>query len=56
MVYHDLPGPMDLDMEDSEVPIPSTLALPDSWPELIPIAPFIINDVIFNGVDYIYMG
>jgi hypothetical protein len=47
---------MDLDMEDGEVPIPSTSVLPDSRPKLMPVTPFIINDVVFNGVDYIHMG
>jgi hypothetical protein len=56
MVHHDLPGPMDLNMEDSEVPVPSTLALPDSQPEFMPVTPFIINNVIFNRVDYVYIS
>jgi hypothetical protein len=51
LAHHDLLGPMDLDMEDGEVPILSTLVLPDSRPELMPVALFIINNVVFNGVD-----
>jgi hypothetical protein len=56
LAHHDLSGPMDLNMEDGEVPIPSTSVLPDSRPELMPVTPFIINNVVFNGVDYIHIG
>jgi hypothetical protein len=49
---------IDLDMEDSEVPIPTILAQQDTWPELMPVVLFIIPDTnnMFNGINYIYMG
>jgi hypothetical protein len=30
----------------------------DTWPELMPVVPFIVQDsnTVFNGVDYIRMG
>jgi hypothetical protein len=47
---------MDLDMESGEVPILSTLVLPDSRPKLMPVALFIVNNVVFNRVNYVHMG
>jgi hypothetical protein len=49
---------IDLDMEDGEVSIPTTLYQWDTWPELMLVVPFIVqdSDTVFNGVDYIRMG
>jgi hypothetical protein len=48
---------INLDMEDGEVPIPTTLAQQDIQPELMPVVPFIVpdTDIIFNGINYIRM-
>jgi hypothetical protein len=49
---------IDLDMEDGEVPIPTTSSQRDTQPELMPVVLFIVqdSDTVFNGVDYIRMG
>jgi hypothetical protein len=49
---------INLDMEDREVPIPTTSFQRDTQPELMPVVPFIVqdSDTVFNSVDYIRMG
>jgi hypothetical protein len=49
---------IDLDMEDGEVPIQTTLSQWDTWLELMLVVPFIVqdSDTVFNSVDYIRMG
>jgi hypothetical protein len=49
---------INFDIEDREVPIPTTSSQRDTWPELMPVVPFIVQDsnTVFNGVDYIRMG
>jgi hypothetical protein len=49
---------INFDMEDGEVPIPSTSAQQDTQPELMPVVPFIVPDIDtrFNVINYIHMG
>jgi hypothetical protein len=49
---------IDFDIEDGEVPIPTTSSQRDTQPELMLVVPFIVqdSDTVFNGVDYIRMG
>jgi hypothetical protein len=49
---------IDLNIEDGEVPIQATSSQQDTWPELMPVVLFIVqdSDTVFNGVNYIRMG
>jgi hypothetical protein len=49
---------INFDMEDGEVPIPTTPSQRDTQPELMQVVPFIVqdSDTVFNGVDYIRIG